>query len=198
MLLCLAFALLDSRCKATWLNSLPYKNPSFLANRCNGGVNLMLDWDTRGAFRMAALQSAAGRKLLQRAGRSPDDISSIVLVEPGQAYIKSEAVLRIAQGLNMPLALLAGLAFLVPRPPADAIYDTVRMLGLGQGRGGGLEVVSRWLQFSCLHAMKQAETTPNGCCMDHSGCGETWRSCALQCRWPTTATTGGGTAQAVV
>ena len=42
------------------------------------------------------------------------------------AYIKSEAVLRIAQQLNMPLALLASLAFLVPKPLADGMYDQVR------------------------------------------------------------------------
>jgi predicted DCC family thiol-disulfide oxidoreductase YuxK len=51
-----------------------------VCNLCNGGVNFMLDWDRRGEFRLAALQSPAGRKLLQRSGRSPDDISSIVLV----------------------------------------------------------------------------------------------------------------------
>jgi hypothetical protein len=46
-------------------------------------------------------------------------------VEKDKAYIKSEAVLRIAQQLNMPLALLAGLAFLVPKPAADVLYDQV-------------------------------------------------------------------------
>lgn len=55
--------------------------------RCNGGVNFMLDWDKDGTFRLAALQSPAGRRLLQRSGRAPDDLSSIVLVgglaEPG-------------------------------------------------------------------------------------------------------------------
>lgn len=37
-------------------------------------------WDQEGAYRFAALQSQAGRALLQRSGRRPDDISSIVLV----------------------------------------------------------------------------------------------------------------------
>lgn len=32
-------------------------------------------------MRFEALQSEAGRKLLQRSGRAPDDISSVVLVE---------------------------------------------------------------------------------------------------------------------
>lgn len=42
----------------------------------------MLAWDREepGRFRFAALQSDAGRALLRRSGRSPDDISSIVLV----------------------------------------------------------------------------------------------------------------------
>ena len=65
-------------------------NPPLLAaaaatgvcNLCNAGVNFMLDWDRAGAFRLAALQSAAGRALLQRSGRDPSDISSIVLVTP--------------------------------------------------------------------------------------------------------------------
>ena len=41
----------------------------------------MLDQDSEGRFRLAALQSPAGRRLLRACGRSPEDISSIVLVE---------------------------------------------------------------------------------------------------------------------
>ena len=60
-----------------------------VCNLCNGAVNFMLDHDTEGRFRMAALQSNAGRTLLESCGRRPDDISSIVLVEPDGHYIKS-------------------------------------------------------------------------------------------------------------
>lgn len=48
-----------------------------VCNMCNAGVNFVLDWDPEGKVRMAALQSEAGRALLQRSGRSADDISSI-------------------------------------------------------------------------------------------------------------------------
>lgn len=51
-----------------------------VCNLCNGGVNLALDLDPPGNLRFAALQSDAGRSLLKRAGRDPNDISSIVLV----------------------------------------------------------------------------------------------------------------------
>ena len=47
-------------------------------------------------------------------------------MENDKTYIKSEAILRIGQRLNIPFALLAGLAFLVPKPAADVMYDQAR------------------------------------------------------------------------
>lgn len=43
-------------------------------------IDLVFDRVTRN-IRFEALQSEAGKKLLQRSGRAPDDISSVVLVE---------------------------------------------------------------------------------------------------------------------
>ena len=112
----------------------------------------MLDNDTNGSFRLAALQSPAGRRLLRSCGRSPEDISSIVLVEgysqqqrsgaPSSSasaggpssraanrnlkhYIKSEAVLRIAAKLpnGFPLLAMFGLAF--PWFISEPVYDMV-------------------------------------------------------------------------
>lgn len=85
----------------------------------------MLDWDTGGAFRLAALQSRAGRELLARCGRSPDDISSIVLVERDACYIRSEAVLRIGYKISMPFPALAALGFPFPLLIRDSVYDLV-------------------------------------------------------------------------
>ena len=67
----------------------------------------------------------AGRTLLQRSGRSPDDISSIVLVEQETSYIKSDAILRIASGLGAPLPLVAAALGALPRPAKDGFYDFV-------------------------------------------------------------------------
>src|SRR5690349_3746918 len=87
----------------------------------------MLQWDKEGRYRFAALQSEAGRRLLQRSGRHPDDISSIVLVEAESgSYIKSGAVLRIAKGLKAPLPVVAAALDLFPRFLKDTVvYDTV-------------------------------------------------------------------------
>eukprot|EP00199_Chlamydomonas_sp_CCMP681_P006150 CAMPEP_0119105192 /NCGR_PEP_ID=MMETSP1180-20130426/3228_1 /TAXON_ID=3052 ORGANISM="Chlamydomonas cf sp, Strain CCMP681" /NCGR_SAMPLE_ID=MMETSP1180 /ASSEMBLY_ACC=CAM_ASM_000741 /LENGTH=211 /DNA_ID=CAMNT_0007090193 /DNA_START=233 /DNA_END=869 /DNA_ORIENTATION=- len=89
---------------------------------CNAAVNLMLDVDTAGNFRLAALQSPAGRRLLQRCGRRPEDISSIVLVSETGHWIRSDAVLRIAQKLPSAFPLLA--IFGLPVPPflRDWVY----------------------------------------------------------------------------
>lgn len=85
----------------------------------------MLNTDDKGTFRLAALQSETGKQLLERCGRSRDDISSIVLVEEGLCHIKSDAILRIAQGLNLPLAALGSLTLQVPGVLRDAAYDQI-------------------------------------------------------------------------
>lgn len=86
---------------------------------------MVLDNDPEGSLRLAALQSEAGRALLQRSGRSPNDISSIVLVENNRSYIKSEAVLRIATYLRIPFPLIAALLNPFPLFLKDMVYDTV-------------------------------------------------------------------------
>jgi len=73
-----------------------------VCNLCNGGVRFVREHDPNRSIRYVPLQSESGRKLLQRSGRSPDDISSVVLVEKDRSYIKSEAVLRIMEYLNLP------------------------------------------------------------------------------------------------
>ncbi|GFQ02386.1 probable glycosyltransferase at5g03795 [Phtheirospermum japonicum] len=50
-------------------------------NLCNGGVKFVRENDRQRNIRFEALQSEAGKKLLQRSGKAPDDISSVVLVE---------------------------------------------------------------------------------------------------------------------
>jgi len=97
---------------------------------CNGAVDFVLDlerWTNQreGAVRFAALQSQVGRKLLTDCGRDEDDISTIVLVEEQKHYIKSDAVLRIAQLLGEPLRVLGTIGLVFPRPLRDVVYDLV-------------------------------------------------------------------------
>lgn len=96
-----------------------------VCNMCNGGVNFCLDWDKTGELRFAALQSEAGRALLVKSGRRPDDISSIVFVDETGSLLKSEAVLKIAKLLSLPFPVLSTFASFFPAFFRDFVYDTV-------------------------------------------------------------------------
>ncbi|KAJ1456429.1 hypothetical protein M885DRAFT_482556 [Pelagophyceae sp. CCMP2097] len=99
-----------------------------VCNFCNFWVNFVLDNDPApGRVRFAALQSPLGRSLLERSGRKADDISSIVLVTKDDAYVKSDAVLRIGKLIDtkIPVAPAAGLAGLLPQALRDVTYDAI-------------------------------------------------------------------------
>lgn len=96
-----------------------------VCNLCNGGVRFVREHDPGRSIRYIPLQSESGRKLLRRSGRSPDDISSVVLVEKDRSYIKSEAVLRIMEYLNLPFPQLAAFLKIAPLFLRDFAYDNV-------------------------------------------------------------------------
>ncbi|EIE19405.1 DUF393-domain-containing protein [Coccomyxa subellipsoidea C-169] len=96
-----------------------------VCNLCHGGVDFALKNDSKANLRFAALQSDTGKRLLQRCGRRPDDISSIVLVEQNACYIKSEAILRIAKRLSAPYPALAQVLFPLPGFFRDLVYDRI-------------------------------------------------------------------------
>jgi len=74
--------------------------------------------------RFAHLQSEPGRRLLQQYGLPMDKLDSIVLVDNGRVYLKSDAVLRLAQSLRRPWRHMAFLRY-VPRAVRDFVYDFV-------------------------------------------------------------------------
>ncbi|KAI3970244.1 hypothetical protein MKX01_023891 [Papaver californicum] len=96
-----------------------------VCNLCNGGVKFVRDNDRQKRMRFEPLQSESGKKLLQRSKRAPDDISSVVLVEKDRSYIKSEAVLKIMEYLNLPFPQLALFLQFVPLFLRDFVYDNI-------------------------------------------------------------------------
>ncbi|XP_010250093.1 PREDICTED: DCC family protein At1g52590, chloroplastic [Nelumbo nucifera] len=96
-----------------------------VCNLCNGGVRFVRNNDRNRRIRFEALQSESGRKLLRRSGRSRDDISSVVLVEKDRSYIKSEAVLKIMEYIDLPFPQLAFFLQFVPLFLRDIAYDNV-------------------------------------------------------------------------
>jgi len=91
---------------------------------CQRSVRTIARFDTRRVFTFASLDSAAGRRALEAAGWPAGERSSVVLVEGGAAWTKSEAALRIARRLRFPLSALVVLR-VVPRPLRDVAYDWI-------------------------------------------------------------------------
>ena len=95
-----------------------------VCNLCNGAVQFIIERDEDGFFRFASLQSDAAKKLLEQYPEAPEDISTIVLLEKGRLYTKSDAALRAARYLSGAWPALYGFV-IVPRPIRNAIYDWV-------------------------------------------------------------------------
>jgi predicted DCC family thiol-disulfide oxidoreductase YuxK len=72
-----------------------------VCNFCNGSVRFIIKRDKKDLYRFASLQSELGEKLTEERGIDTDQIDSIILIQPGEAYhIKSDAALEIAKNLS--------------------------------------------------------------------------------------------------
>lgn len=88
---------------------------------CNGWVQFLLRFDTRGVYRFASMQSETGHKLLKDHGLNPDDPSSFLLLREGHARTDSNAILDVLTGLGGPWRMF-GVLRLVPRALRNRIY----------------------------------------------------------------------------
>lgn len=95
-----------------------------MCNLCSRSVAFIIRRDPERRFRFAPMQSEAGARLLQRHGLDPDDVRTLLLVEGGRPYLRSDAWLRVVRRLRGPWRLAAGLR-LVPRPVRDWVYGVV-------------------------------------------------------------------------
>lgn len=95
-----------------------------VCNLCNGFVQFVIRHDDQRYFRFAALQSEAGREMLQKAHFSDYTIDTIVLVQNGKFYTRSTAALKILRHLDgfWPLAYAA---IILPAFMRDFIYVLV-------------------------------------------------------------------------
>lgn len=95
-----------------------------VCNLCDASVNFIIRHDANNCFKFAALQSDAGKKIMQQYKINPDLTNSIVLLSNDKIYIKSGAVLRIAKKLNRLYPLL--FTFIVIPPFfRDFVYDFI-------------------------------------------------------------------------
>ena len=93
---------------------------------CNGFVQRVLKYDTRGALRFAALQSGYAQAIIARHAEltGVDSVVWVVTSAGGAeaVFTRSDAALRVAAYLGGPWRLLL-VASVVPRPIRDLFYD---------------------------------------------------------------------------
>lgn len=96
-----------------------------VCNLCNGFVQFVINHDSGGHFRFTSLQSEVGQKLLAQysttVAATPE---TVILIEQGQLFTHSTAVLRILRGLGGAWQLLY-VAMILPRALRDALYRFV-------------------------------------------------------------------------
>ena len=95
-----------------------------VCNFCEGSVRFIIDRDPKGTFRFASLQSPFASEILQKHGRDPEELTSVVLVEHDRIYTKSGSALRIARRLRFPWFLLWSFMVLPPFI-RDIVYDYI-------------------------------------------------------------------------
>ena len=91
---------------------------------CRWSVRFAALRDRRGAFAFAALQSAAGARLLTAHGLPAGKRDTVVLVDGARALERSDAVLAVFRELPWPWRALWWKRW-VPRRWRDAVYDWV-------------------------------------------------------------------------
>lgn len=92
-----------------------------VCNLCNQSIQLIIKQDKQDYFRFAALDSGYGRTMVDKYQVATD---SIVLIENGQAYTRSDAALRIARRLSGVYPLLYA-AMVIPKFIRDHVYRLI-------------------------------------------------------------------------
>jgi predicted DCC family thiol-disulfide oxidoreductase YuxK len=88
---------------------------------CSGWAQFVLRHDARGLYRLLPAQSPLGRALYVHYGLDPQDYETNILIAHGIATFKSEACIRMAEGLGLPWSL-AGICRVLPPPLRDRLY----------------------------------------------------------------------------
>jgi predicted DCC family thiol-disulfide oxidoreductase YuxK len=94
-----------------------------ICNLCNKFVNFIIDRDSKMYFKFATSQSKFGQAIFQKFHLSSIP-ETIVLIEAGQCYMRSDAVLKVIMRLDGFWPLLHSLK-LIPRPIRDAVYSLI-------------------------------------------------------------------------
>ena len=93
-----------------------------VCNLCSGIVQFIIKHDPTRQFRFASLQSEFGQHVLQQFNLAMTEFDSIILLEKGIVYTKSNAALRVVKKLTGAWSALYVFR-IVPPFIRNAVYD---------------------------------------------------------------------------
>ena len=111
------------------LDQLPEEKKIILfdgvCNLCNSSVNYIIDRDKKDVFRFVALQSELGLQIQQYLGLNANQLDSIILYIPKEAYyLKSSAAIRIMSEFPF-FWKLSKLFYVIPPIIRNAVYSYI-------------------------------------------------------------------------
>jgi len=91
---------------------------------CSRFARFVLRHDRRAVFRLMAAQTSIGQAFYRHLNLDPVQFETNVLLENGQAWLKSAGTIRMFEHLGFPWSL-CGVLRVVPRSWLDRLYDLV-------------------------------------------------------------------------
>ena len=91
---------------------------------CIGWVNFLIRHDRHHTVRMVPVQSEKGKALFAWSGLPADKINTIVLIDKGEVFLRSEAIFRAMSGLPAPWRWMVILR-IFPQSFRDMCYNRI-------------------------------------------------------------------------
>ena len=91
---------------------------------CSANARFVLRHDRRRHFNLTTAQGPLGEALYRHFGLATDDYETMLVIENGRLFTKSDGAIAIARGLGWPWRA-AALARIVPRPIRDSVYRLI-------------------------------------------------------------------------
>lgn len=93
---------------------------------CHGWARFLIRFDRGRKFKLATVQSAEGRAILQFYGMSTEAFETMLVVDGSRRYVKSAAFIRVMARLPFPWPLAAAV-WVIPAFVRDWLYDRVAL-----------------------------------------------------------------------
>jgi predicted DCC family thiol-disulfide oxidoreductase YuxK len=98
-----------------------------VCNLCNGWLRFVSAREPRGAVRFTSIQSPAGELLLARHGYRVEALDTLLVIDEGALYVKTDAIARVLSRLGHGWRLMGWILRKVHRPTRDWLYTRIAL-----------------------------------------------------------------------